>query len=111
DLLQPGFDVALRLVGERRGGKALGDLLLVLTVDRKTTQVIAVEKVIEHVGGDHRRGRNGDLDAAKAPPYGMRRQQPAHEREPARLAAERAGADTVEAAGRVERRAVEVGHH
>ena len=95
--------------GNERGAEAGLDLGVVLALDGEVAEVVVVEEAIEDVGAEHGRDRHRDLDAGKAAAQALLGQQPPHEGEAARLAAQRAAAHPVEVARQVEVVAVEVG--
>ena len=66
-------------------------------------QVVAVEELVEQVGGQHHGLRHADLHAREAARHAVVVEQEAHERQPARLAAQRAAAQAREEVRRADR--------
>ena len=97
-------------------GKACGEEpsqqdLVVRAVDGDVEQVVVGEEPVEDIGANHHRRRHAHLHAGKTAVHAMQANQPPHEREPARLAANGAAANAGEERHRcVERLPVEVAY-
>ena len=103
--------IARHLRRHLRPDEAVLDLGGVAAVEGKAAELIALEKVVEHVGPQHHRGRHADAHIAKPLRHPRVVEQQVDEREPACFAAQRSAADATERRGRIERRSGEIDDH
>src|ERR1035437_6017793 len=84
------------------------DLLVVGAVNRQFQQVIFAQEVVEQVGGQHQRRRQGNANARKSARHAALVQQVPYEGQAARLTAQRTAADLKkEIVGRLKCRRIE----
>ncbi len=93
---------------ERSRAETVEQLVVVRAVDREVAEHVLVEEGVEDGRAEDDGCRHRDLDVREAVVEPVLGEERAHEREAARLAAQRAAADAGEAPGGVERLPVEV---
>src|SRR5262249_46092915 len=104
-----GGQVPADLLPELRRQEPPDDGVVVDGVDGEVPQPAALEELIEDVGPQDDRGRDGDLDLLEPVPDPVLVKEEVHEGEAPRLPSEGPAADPGEAAGGVEGVPVEVG--